>query len=267
MKVFSLMMILFAFNSYAVESFVTRIYSVESDLVKFENARVAFAPASLKVGSAPGELVKVTVAEGNQLVSIEELEDLEVLNTINSPFTDEDYHPTVLKKFSSAQKMLNGMRGDYVDGTQSWNLSHIWVSEAFKKNQHRSEKAFLFFSESFIRRTNHKWWFHVSPLVKFKNHHRKIEEVVLDKTLRSTPLSLGAWSAQLMGEKIHCPVVTKFSQTKTARDCSILKSNMFYWRPIDLELLEQERLFRVNFFDFELENAFSASFGGHFLPK
>lgn len=267
MKVFSLLMILFAFNSYAVESFVTRIYSVETDLVKFENARVGIAPKALKLESLPGELVKVTIADGNQLISLEKLEDLEVINTINSPFIDEDYRPTILKNFSAAKKMLDNMRDDFVDQTQSYNLAHVWTFEEYKNNQHLSEKAFLFFSDSFIRRTHQKWWFHVSPLMRYKQHQHKVAEVILDKTLRTSPISLGSWSAQLMGEKIHCPVIDRFSQVKAARDCSILKSNMYYWQPRDLELLEQQQLFRVNFFDFELENAFSASFGGHFFPK
>lgn len=268
MKVLGLMTVLFALNAYAHESFVTRIHSVDADLVKFQNARVGLSiRPKLIQDKAPGDLVKVTVNEHNQLINLEKLEDLEVPNTINSPFVDSDFIPSVLPNLAAAQKTLNKMREDFLGDSQSFNLSHIWAYEAYKNDHLYSQKAFMFFSDSFIRRTHHKYWFHVSPLFRYSNQASKVEDVILDKTLSSTPLTVGGWVSQLMKQKIHCPLKKTYLQAQSARDCAVVKTNMFYWQPKDLEALEQERLFRVNFFDFELETAFGASFGGHFLPK
>lgn len=268
MKILGLIIIFFAFNTYAAESFVTRIYSVEGDLIKFQNARVGldyhqkFADAIL-----PGDLVKVTVTEESRVIEIEKLEDLEIPYTINSPFIDSDYHPTVLTSFSEAQRILNQMRGDFLGVSQSFNLSHIWAHETYKKEKINSQKAFLFFSDAFIRRTQNKYWFHVSPLFHYHTREMKVDEVILDKNLSQAPLTVGGWVSQLMKQKIHCPSKKTFHEAKEARDCALVKTSMYYWQPRDLEALEQDRLFRVNFFDFELQTAFGASFGGHFLPE
>lgn len=268
MKVLGLMVFFLAFNTYAAESFVTRIHSVEGDLIKFQNARVGlnYQPKYVET-MTPGDLVKVTVSDESHLLELQKLEDLEVPYTINSPFIDSDYHPTVLTSFLEVQRILNQMRGDFLGVSQSFNLSHIWAYEIFKKEKVKSQKAFLFFSDAFIRRTNNKYWFHVSPLFHYQNKELKVEEVILDKTLSPAPLTVGEWVSLLMKQKIHCPIRKTYSEAKVARDCALVKSSMYYWQPKDLEALEQERLFRVNFFDFEVETAFGASFGGHFLPK
>jgi hypothetical protein len=268
MKVLGLMMFFVAFNTYAAESFVTRIHSVEGDLIKFQNARVGlnYQPKYVET-MIPGELVKVTVNEDSHLIELEKLEDLEIPHTINSPFVDTEYHPTVLSSFLDAQHLLNQMRGDFLGDSQSFNLSHIWAYETYKKEKVKSQKAFLFFSDAFIRRTKNKYWFHVSPLVHYQTRELKVEEVILDKVLGPNPLTVDVWVSQLMKQKIHCPIKKTYSEAKEARDCALVKTSMYYWQPKDLEALEQERLFRVNFFDFELQTAFGASFGGHFLPK
>ena len=268
MRVLGLFLVLLAFNTYAAESFVTRIYSVDGDLIKFQNARVGLNyKASFLEALTPGELVKVTVTDDSRLIAMEKLEDLEIPYTINSPFIDADYHPTVLESYLVVQKVMQQMRGDFLGDSQSFNLSHIWAFEAFKKERIKSQKAFLFLSDDYIRRTHNKFWFHVSPLFQYLNKEQKVQEIILDKTLSSAPLTVGEWVSQLMAQKIYCPQKPTYQEAKSARDCAVVKTSMYYWQPKDLEALEQERLFRVNFFDFELQTAFGASFGGHFLPK
>ena len=131
----------------------------------------------------------------------------------------------------------------------------------------KSLKAFLFFSDAFIRRSQHKFWFHVSPLFHVLNKQQIVEEVILDKTLSQVPLSVNEWVSKLMNQKIHCPLIKTYREAKVARDCALVKTSMYYWQPKDLESLEQERLFRVNFFEFELQTAFGASFGGMKPPS
>ena len=49
-----------------------------------------------------------------------------------------------------------------IQSSQCYDKAHYWSYEWSRQNLSLG-KMFLFFTESYIRRYNYKWWFHVAP--------------------------------------------------------------------------------------------------------
>ena len=47
----------------------------------------------------------------------------------------------------------------------------------------------------------------------------------------------------------------------TADDCYVIRENMYFWQPKDLEILESDGIARVNFFDWEVDHSLQEAFG------
>ena len=271
MRVLIILAVFFSFQAFANEKFITRIHSVtwseredEEHLVKFQNARIGFFYHSNKFQRIfPGELVEVEITKDHKLVSVQTLPDENQIS-INTPFVTEiNYVPTEISGYVEAQKIMDRFRKGFLTTSEAHNRAHVWAFEEFKRSNLLSMKAFLFFSENYIRKFNHKWWFHVAPFVTYIKQDKKIEKI-LDPTYADRPLSINAWANRLMTKKSLCKVIKKYSQAllpTSTDDCYVLHENMYFWQPKDLEILEYDGISRVNFFNWEIDHSLEEAFG------
>lgn len=271
MRVLILFAVLFSLQAFANETFISRIYSVtwsnrtsEANLVKFQNARIGFFYHTNKFqGIFPGDLVEVEITDDHKLVSVRTLPEDDQIS-INTPFVTEiDYVPTEIAGYAEAQNIMNRFRKGFLPNSEAHNRAHVWVFDEYKKSNLLSMKAFVFFSEKYIRKYNHKWWFHVAPLVTYKKSGKNLEKI-LDPTYADHPLSISKWVNRLTVGHASCQVIEKYSQyitPVTNDDCYVIKENMYFWQPKDLEILERNGIARVNFFEWEIDHSLQEAFG------
>lgn len=255
----------------ANEKFITRIHSIswgtktEAHLLKFHNARVAFIydlNKSLPLKS--GELVEVEVSPEHRLISLVKVEDNEIPVSVNDPFiTDIDYQPTLLSGYQEALSIFKDLRSGILPGSLCYERAHVWAFEEYQRRGLHSMKAFVFFSDNYIRKYTFKWWFHVAPFVTYYKSGVKRERI-LDRAFATHPVSLKQWTDKFMLNKKSCKVIDKYSSyagNKTADDCFVMKTNMYYWKPQDLEASEMTGVEKVNFFEWEVAASFQNAFG------
>jgi len=271
MRVLALLTIFFSLQAFAYEKFVTRIHAVnwsetprEAHLVKFQNARIGFFFHTNKIARFdPGDLVEVEITSENQLISMTSVYD-EGEVSVNPPFiTDIEYVPTELAGFGEAIDVMDRFRNDSKNNSECYNRAHIWAYEEFQRTKLNSMKAFLFFSDSYIRKYNFKWWFHVAPLVSYKTFGKKIDKI-LDLQKANWPLSMKQWTNRFMLNNAQCRMIDSYSQYSRPdfkQDCYVIVANMYFWQPKDLEIFESEGVPKVHFFDWEIAHSYQEAFG------
>src|SRR5690606_33938624 len=122
-----------------------------------------------------GERVEVEVDENltlKGLVSLPAIETEEPL-TLMENVTVHD--PTVLPDYETAKKIFNGMNRSWKRDTECSDRAHVWAYEEWKKHNLHSNKVFLFFTNTYIRKYRFYWWFHVSPYTLVDEHGGIVE--------------------------------------------------------------------------------------------
>lgn len=151
------------------------------------------------------------------------------------------FEPTVMESEEAAVKLMKTMRkpNPFQFNIQCYNIAHVRAYEAWKNHGIKSQKMFLFFTKSYIRKYRFNWWFHVTPMVLVSGEQR-----VLDREWSKTPLAPKAWTDKFVKSKKACPVITKYSsyeQNQEINDCYVYPAPMYYWQPIHLIELEESR--------------------------
>lgn len=119
-------------------------------------------------------------------------------------------------------------------GSQCFHRAYYWAHQLWRQTGAMSHKVFMFFSWKYIRKFNYNWWFHVAPFV----YDSKGEEVVLDATFLSGPVSMRAWTNNFLRNDPECPVVTEFQgHSAHGRNdwCYLVKVPMWYYHPSRIE--------------------------------
>src|SRR5690606_33089543 len=92
-----------------------------------------------------------------------------------SPLSND---PTILSSYDQLSTIFNRMNRSWKSQTECTDRAHIWSYEEWKRSGHVFNKVFLFFTDTYIRRYNYHWWFHVSPYSLVKNGEGTTEYVV-----------------------------------------------------------------------------------------
>ena len=175
----------------------------------------------------------------------------------------ENFKPTIFTSPNEIQRIFKGFNKKSKIDSQCYNRSHIWAYESHKNFGISSMKIFLFFTRSYIRDYDYKWWFHNAPMTYlYVNNSNK--EIVLDPEFSSAPLDLKKWTDIFIKDKSHCEEVKKYSDynlNQESRYCFIIKESMYYYQPLDLEKLEESSTPKVDWIDWEIKNGFMQGFG------
>jgi hypothetical protein len=175
--------------------------------------------------------------------------------------SDAPYSPSILKSLSQAQELFDQAPYKKKE-SQCYNKAHIWAYEWRTKNKLYSSKIWIFFTRKYIREFEFEWWFHVAPYVHVVVGD-KVKERVMDKKYTKGPLKINDWANIFMRNSAKCPVVDKYTDHADYPEsayCFFMKSSMYYYQPIDLEKLEQEKITRNRWFYPEVKHAYQEAF-------
>src|SRR5690606_20231897 len=167
---------LFGTSAFA-ETIVDNIHSVspgengKEHLVYLENGRVFFIdPDQFHQDEfQPGMRAEFTIDEKNRLEEIDPVEELKSQDRNYSSELTTEESPTILGSYSEAQSIFRQMNRSYYNKSECTDRAHVWSYEEWRRQGLISRKVFMFFTNTYIRRYNYGWWFHVSPYTLVKN--------------------------------------------------------------------------------------------------
>lgn len=119
--------------------------------------------------------------------------------------------------------------------------AHVWTWDEFQKSGIKSEKAFLFLTDTYIKRHRYKWWFHVAPMYTTTSG----KKYVLDKQFYDHPTLLSKWIGDLVFTKLECVKDFRFidydAGADQSQDCYFKSEPMYYYVPADIRAFELGR--------------------------
>ncbi|MDA9189698.1 protein-glutamine glutaminase family protein [bacterium] len=167
-----------------------------------------------------------------------------------------------LNSYDQGQRFFNGMNKSYsfTKSGRCYSRAHVWSYELFKNYKVVTEKVFLFFTSTYRRMYNYKWWFHVSPGVFIQSRF-----FVLDRAFSSGPTPLRNWTNQFVKSARTCQVI-KNMQTYHYHDnrtafvnphCFVRVVPMGYYQPNEIEKLDSSGQGKANkFYNSQLNHAY-----------
>jgi hypothetical protein len=174
----------------------------------------------------------------------------------------EKYSPSILESFDEAKKLFDEMRSDFDVKSQCYNRAHVWAYEWRTEKNIFSSKMWLFFTPKYIRKFKFDWWFHVAPMVHIINQN-SVRERVMDKKYAKTPLKLKEWTDIFIKDQSDCPVINSYSDYADYPEssfCYVMKSSMYYYRPLDLEEIDFTHVTKQRWNGAEVINAYFDGF-------
>jgi hypothetical protein len=266
--------------------FKTKIHEIdpgqglEPHLIKLSNGRVAFIEPddenmidSLKTNLSQGEMLEIELDGEQRIVSAQSLERFEAQALQSDSqerfltYKTQQHLPSLLEDRTQVKDIFGRLNPNYDRDSQCYNRAHVWAYEEFSRNGLKSDKAFVFFSNHFIRRTNFWWWFHVAPLLTHKDG-AWLEQRVLDHQFSKSPQRIQEWLGQWVKTGRPCEVVRKYSdyaegqKSDTQINCYVIKTSMYFWQPRDIERYEKTGELKKQFIPEEIEHAYQEAFYG-----
>ncbi len=173
----------------------------------------------------------------------------------------EAYHPSVLPALEAARTQFAEARRDFTADSQCYDRAHTWAYD-WRRRQLYTSKTWLFFTRRYIRKHKFDWWFHVAPSVHVVIDG-KVRERVMDIKYTQGPLPLKEWTDVFIRDNAHCPVVETYREHADfpeSGSCFVMKSSMYYYRPLDLELLDLTGIPRDRWEPSEVQHALHEAF-------
>jgi hypothetical protein len=248
------------------ETIKSRIYSIEGNLIKFTNGRVAFLDHK-PFAVSKDDFVIAQIDENLSLLSLKRLSDSEARLRKSQPMIYEErsrpfFEPTVVADMLEARNIFNRFNPDYKRISECTDRAHVWAHEEFKFSGTKSMKAFVFFTASYINSVRFKWWFHVAPMYKV-NDRGIIKDMVMDYRYTNRPMTVKEWTDQFVHTKRTCKVSTKFSEydvNPQDENCYLIFESMHYKIPGDIHEQELSGRYKSETSDYELRTSFQFAF-------
>lgn len=235
----------------------------EEALLLLDNGRVVFVEdeSLLMDKNLLGAAVEVEASEDNRLISIQSIPE-EALpqqeEFLESPAEEET--PTIFPNEAAATKIFNDFNTSWKSQTECTDRAHIWAYEEWKEHGMISQKVFMFFTNTYIRRYNYHWWFHVSPYSLVQNGDEVVERV-MDRRYSRRILSMKNWSDIFIRSRKACPETTyrHYRQNKNGPEhCFHVKSAMYYRLPLHVRGLEDQGIKKTRFNTSEVNFSYRA---------
>lgn len=206
-----------------------------------------------------------TINSKKEITRLEKLDDevaSKELHLKKNKTSISPYQPSILKSFEDAKSLFRDARANPRQESQCFNRAHVWTYDwRINKNLYTS-KIWLFFTRQYIRKYKFDWWFHVAPLVHVVQDG-SVKERILDMKYAKGPLKLKTWTDIFMRDNAHCRVVNKYTDQADypeSGSCFVMKSSMYYYQPLDLELLEITGEERTRWIKDEVKQAYLDAF-------
>lgn len=204
--------------------------------------------------------VKIILNEEREITEIEIIEGPPVVGP-------ESYKsglvapPSVLGSMALAQRLFSEAKHKDKE-SQCFNRAHIWSYEWKKKNFVNTDKLFIFFTARYIREHDFHWWFHVAPLAHVAIGP-DIKERVMDRKYLKGPGSIREWIDSFMEKGTKCRTVRVYSEYANypeGGECFLMRTDMYTYWPLDLELEELYGKKKLTWVDDEIKQAYLEAF-------
>lgn len=199
----------------------------EPHLVKFNSGAVEFVE--------PGEVDKLLALEAKLEVS-KALSQTSIENK-SLLLEDETYEPTKVSD-KELQSIFQRMNPYIRRKSECTDRAHVWASDEFERSGIKSEKAFLFLTDTYIRAHRYKWWFHVAPMYTTTSG----KKMVMDYQFLDRPVTFTQWKNNLVFTKRECVTDFRFldydAGADQTQDCYTKAEPMYYYIPGDIANFE-----------------------------
>lgn len=279
---FLLVFFLIVLSPFAIADSVisTQIYDIDmgqgndEPLIFLTTGQVVSYPSadksmmtSLRSAITQKRWLEVTINEDREIVSLKELPSPPSISSSYKKMITEEvtepFTPSILKDMDHARSFFYEANTKHRPESQCFNRAHVWSYEWRTKKNLYSSKAWVFFTRKFIRKYKFEWWFHVAPMVHVVSDG-KVRERVMDIKYAKGPLKIKQWTDIFMRDNANCPVVEKYSDQANypeSGSCFVMKSSMYYYQPVDLELKELTGAEKTKWLEPEVRHAYIDGFG------
>jgi hypothetical protein len=237
-------------------------------IVKLTDGRVGFFDQNDDLSIAPmslaGTIIDADLSEDHILTSIHIVGHIkeDAAPSLEKMLPAVPYSPTIYPTYGYATDILSSLRRQWKADAQCYDKAHIWTYEEAYYGRNL-QKAFLFFSDSYISRYNYQWWFHTSPFALVMLNGEVVERV-MDASFTKYPLKFKLWTDIFMKNKAECKIIEKYSDYSGhpgEDDCYMMKVSMYFWQPKDLDAYEKTGVEKKYFIDWEVKHAYEFGFG------
>lgn len=228
MKTFMLIAFLIFGHGVGAQTFEDGVHSVvrgtegEPHLVKFNSGAVKFIEQD--------EQEKLEAFE----IKLKKAAALPDFNIQNRMLLEEsNFEPTIVSD-DEIKNIFNRMNPYIRRRSECSDRAHVWAWDEFEKSGTKSEKAFLFLTDTYIKRHRYKWWFHVAPMYSTASG----KKMVMDYQFFDRPVTFTEWKNNLVFTKREC--VTEFNfldydaGADQTQDCYTKFGPMYYYIPGDI---------------------------------
>lgn len=210
---------------------------------------------------------RITLDEKRNIIDVEDVEAPYSTN-VEKTLLDNPvpYVPTTVASMEKAKEYIReGRRPITSRVTQCFNRAMIWSYEWWRNHSLKSMKVFVFWTKDYVRKFGHEWWFHVAPYVHVMDEDGQVKERVMDVKWLSRPYKFQEWADYHSPKDIPCKVVKKYSDYANhpwgTDRCYFMRTHMYTWQPMDLELYESWDNYSKNAFNMdEVRSAYLEAF-------
>jgi hypothetical protein len=153
---------------------------------------------------------------------------------------EEEFEPTVIPD-SEVKVIFSRMNPHMRRKTECSDRAHVWTWDEFKRSNTKSQKVFLLLTDTYIKRTRFKWWFHVAPVYTTASG----QKIVMDFQFLDRPVTFTEWKNNLVFSKRECVTDFRFldynAGADQAQDCYVKFEPMYYFIPGDIGSRESGR--------------------------
>jgi hypothetical protein len=264
-------------SALAQTDVTTRIHDIDEDLagepplIYLASGQVVSYPAAtksrlddLRAGMRVHRWYRIRLNDRREIVAIRKTNPpVPAFPAAPPAARAETFVPSVLPSLEAARSFFAEARRDFAPESQCYDRAHAWAFDWRRRHRFYSSKTWIFFTRRFIRKHKFEWWFHVAPAAHVVVEGR-VRERVLDVKYARGPLSLKQWTDAFLRDNAHCPVVDRYrdhADFSESGSCFVMKTSMYYYQPIDLELLDLTGAIRDRWHAPEVRNAFREAFG------
>lgn len=177
-----------------------------------------------------------------------------------------DYNSSIIKDMNYLNELFQSSNKNFNAQSQCYHRAHVWSYEWRLNNNIFSSKMWIFFTRKYIRKYNFEWWFHVAPSFNVLINNKSYENVMDIKYARS-PLSVNKWTNIFMRDQSKCLLVSNYSDYANypeSNHCFLLKTSMYYYQPIDIEMKEIFNKIKTRWVLNEVKEAYKEAFNHEF---
>lgn len=170
-----------------------------------------------------------------------------------APSADRDVPVTDVGTFKNAERIFNTLNDGDKSRSQCFKRAHIWAWDMWSNFGVQSQKMFVFYTRRYIQLEEFDWWFHVAPMVTAGG-----VDYVFDRTYFKKPVTVKEWKEKFMKASITCSDmdnIATYDNNQWSRLCFLMKTPMWYFRPLDIRNRDEKGIEKNNWVLMELQDA------------